>query len=460
MITLYLNHFRGFEDTFIPLEDVSFLLGENSTGKTSVLTALRVLCGHSAWVVGRFQIGDEVIGGFNDFASNGVPWFQIGYSRHDPAGEGRYDGVLLTFSGSGGKVPWVMDVRLRTSSTDIHFHWDGNLFYEKQAVVGDMAAAFRAWTRLDPSCEGLPMVEDESPDQDSPMGMIIALHAQESASYEERMTARMQTMDKAAGDYRRALLKAPGGPLPAVPVFPEMEKPPRSFPTNMSWIDDFQWLAPIRAKPRRSYDAVAQGYSPEGDHVPWQLRGLSDQSKLRNNLRDYGTRSGLYDDVETRKFGDTEDAPFELRVRLGDLTPNVVNVGYGVSQVLPVIAGVVDPGLRGAWFALQQPEVHLHPRAQAALGELLFEAALPPQGKRFLVETHSDYVIDRFRYRMRKAAEKGEPPLRVQVLFFERAGGKNVVHRMQLTADGEYPETQPAAFRAFFLEEELRNLGY
>ena len=69
MITLYLNHFRGFEDTFIPLDDVSFLVGENSTGKTSVLTAMRVLFSSGTWVMGRFQVDDEVVGGFNDLGA-------------------------------------------------------------------------------------------------------------------------------------------------------------------------------------------------------------------------------------------------------------------------------------------------------------------------------------------------------------------------------------------------------
>jgi predicted ATPase len=125
-----------------------------------------------------------------------------------------------------------------------------------------------------------------------------------------------------------------------------------------------------------------------------------------------------------------------------------------------VVTSVLDPDLRGAWYALQQPEVHLHPRAQAAMGDLLFDMALSPNDKRFFVETHSDYVVDRFRYRMRKAAEKGELAPHAQVLFFERAGGKNIVHPIPLAPDGEYPEAQPDGFRAFFLEEELRNLGY
>jgi hypothetical protein len=464
MITLYLNHFRGFEDTFIPLTDVTFLVGENSTGKTSVLTALRVLCGHAAWVAGRFQVGDEVVGGFNDFASNGVGWFQLGYFRHEPAGEGRYDAALLTFRGSGASMPRVVDVRLRAGSDSVRFlDEQGAFFYSKRIVPGPFEESFQEWAGGDPlSTHGLSVLASDIQEL-RPSLMVSVLLTQEVTAYSrqmEELDQQRQALLDAQEEWLKQIRRGPPTPPPPINLPLTTPEVPRVLPTEMNWVDDLGWLAPIRAKPRRSYDAVAQPYSPEGDHIPWRLRSLSDRSKLREHLRAYGTGSRLYEDIETRKFGDTEDAPFELRVKLGDRTPNLINIGYGVSQVLPIVASVTDPSRPGKWFAIQQPEVHLHPRAQATLGEVFFDAALAPQSKRFLIETHSDYIVDRFRYRMRTAAEKGEPVPKAQVLFFERHGDKNVVHRMVLGPDGQYPEDQPEAFRAFFLQEELRNLGY
>ena len=464
MITLYLNHYRGFEDTFIPLDDVTFLVGENSTGKTSVLTALRALSADGIWALGRFQLNDEVVGGFSDFASNGVAWFQIGYFRRERGEKTSYDAVLLTFAGRGSNIPWVMDVRLRSANTDVHFHWDGDdLSFEKKPASGSVEEGFRAWTKLEPSSsEGLSAIDVDGPNPHTPMGMITGLFAHESASYNEQMDAYCEASDTQAQKVTalaHAAHSGIGASVPEVPPLPARPSFPSPFPFDLSWTGNLEWLAPIRAKPRRSYNSVAESYSPEGEHIPWTLRSLSERSKLRERLRDFGTQSGLYDDVGTQGFGDTEDAPFEVRVRLGDRTPNLINVGYGVSQVLPVVASVLNPSSRGAWFALQQPEVHLHPRAQAALGDQIFEMALPPHNKRFLIETHSDYVVDRFRFRMREAGKTG-PPLRAQVLFFERVEGGNIVHRLPLAEDGEYPKDQPEAFRAFFLTEELQNLGY
>ena len=79
---------------------------------------------------------------------------------------------------------------------------------------------------------------------------------------------------------------------------------------------------------------------------------------------------------------------------------NLIDVGYGVSQVLPLLVELL-PILSGAsLFLLQQPEVHLHPSAQAALGSL-FCTTVRASGRQLIVETHSEYIIDRIRMDIR-----------------------------------------------------------
>ena len=68
-------------------------------------------------------------------------------------------------------------------------------------------------------------------------------------------------------------------------------------------------------------------------------------------------------------------------------------------------------------FLLQQPEVHLHPRAQAALGSLFCNLAA--SGKQIIVETHSDYVLDRVYMDIRDSKTDLEAD-DVSILYFER----------------------------------------
>lgn len=76
---------------------------------------------------------------------------------------------------------------------------------------------------------------------------------------------------------------------------------------------------------------------------------------------------------------------------------NVADVGYGISQILPVIV----QGLlmrRGGVYMVQQPELHLHPDAQAGLAD--FFLYLSSYGVRVVIETHSEYLLIRLRRRL------------------------------------------------------------
>jgi predicted ATPase len=76
---------------------------------------------------------------------------------------------------------------------------------------------------------------------------------------------------------------------------------------------------------------------------------------------------------------------------------NVADVGYGISQVLPVIVqGLLTRP--GGVYMVQQPELHLHPDAQAGLADFFLYLSL--YGIRVIVETHSEYLLIRLRRRL------------------------------------------------------------
>ena len=81
---------------------------------------------------------------------------------------------------------------------------------------------------------------------------------------------------------------------------------------------------------------------------------------------------------------------------------NLVDVGFGYSEVLPLAAVLwatcVRPGMQGRdgapLVAIEQPELHLHPAAQARLARMLVEAVSGSGGGRIIVETHSESLIN------------------------------------------------------------------
>lgn len=218
-------------------------------------------------------------------------------------------------------------------------------------------------------------------------------------------------------------------------------------------------FAPIRTRPLRTYDPIQGLESPEGSHIPTILASTllsepEEWTKLADALAEFGRSSGLFSQVEVRRLGSSESDPFQIRVHIGGKTINLVDVGYGVSQIIPIVVDSLR-GHRGGTFLLQQPEVHLHPRAQAELGSFLGMLA-KEQEKRFVVETHSDHLVDRIRMDVRDR-KNGLGPDDVSLLYFDRSNGEGRIHQLELDARGNLVNV-PLGYRSFFLDEERRFL--
>ena len=131
-----------------------------------------------------------------------------------------------------------------------------------------------------------------------------------------------------------------------------------------------------------------------------------------------------------------------------------MDVGFGVSQVLPVLAALfrVDgPSM----FLLQQPELHLHPSAQAALGSLFCRTA--EAGRQLIIETHSEYIIDRIRMDIRDRRTTLKPD-DVSIVFFERSDIDVRIRSLQFDDQGNVLGA-PSGYGQFFMDEARRSVG-
>jgi len=218
-------------------------------------------------------------------------------------------------------------------------------------------------------------------------------------------------------------------------------------------------FAPIRPSPRRTYDPVRTSPSPEGSHVPMVLAELSNDRSgkgwidLRSGLTKFGKKSGLFEQIDVVRKGNKESDPFQIGVKSGANSFNLVDVGYGVSQVLPILVDTIQRSGTNDVFLLQQPEVHLHPSAQAELGS--YFAQQVKKNGRFVIETHSDFIVDRIRMEVRKKTLRPED---VSLLYFERAKSGATIHHLELANDGSIMNP-PKGYREFFLNESDRLLG-
>lgn len=90
------------------------------------------------------------------------------------------------------------------------------------------------------------------------------------------------------------------------------------------------------------------------------------------------------------------------------------DVGEGITQLLPIVVGVLD--LNRGILAIEQPELHIHPRIQVAVGDLLIEGIQKSDAKKkgdpksLLIETHSEHLLYRLLKRIRQTSADELPP--------------------------------------------------
>ena len=132
---------------------------------------------------------------------------------------------------------------------------------------------------------------------------------------------------------------------------------------------------------------------------------------------------------------------------------NLMDVGYGVSQILPLLVELLSDD--ESLFLLQQPEVHLHPSAEAALGSLFCSTAA--SGRQLIVETHSEYIVDRVRMDIRDRTTHLKPD-DVSLLFFDRTDLDVRIHSLRFDEQGNLLDA-PDGYGQFFMNETRRSIG-
>ena len=422
---------------------LTLLVGENSTGKTSFLAmvrAMREVAFESK--VPDFREPPYDLGSFDEIAYNrargGAKSFEASFSGDSlpelihaslPANE------LLTFAAtfeSLNGVPYPINRRLSA----------GNRLLEVSQSTMRMVVSDREVLVKTP--ERLPL---HDVNQLPPFFSLVSRWQRGERWSEENSEGSRNTLTEL--DINQIL------GLAAI-------SPPVSF---VGWGLNHTFAgAPVRSTPKRTYDPSRPFQDPEGEYIPTFLVNVSrrDQekwSRLKVALEEFGRSSGLFDEISIQSLGKSEGSPFQLHVRksggrLKGRRRNLIDVGYGVSQVLPVLIELLRED-HASMFLLQQPEVHLHPTAQAALGSLFCQIA--SWNRQIIVETHSDYLLDRVRMDVRDRKTNLKPE-DVSILYFEPDGLDVRIHSLELDEDGNIVNP-PLGYRQFFMEEMRRSIG-
>ena len=242
---------------------------------------------------------------------------------------------------------------------------------------------------------------------------------------------------------------------------------PENMPEDYGrYLRSVNYLGPLRSVPERSYRLSSENDSSAG------ITGI--QGELSANVLYYNAR--FRREVNYWFTEDKFDIPYELNViKLGeeslagehitialtdkrtDTQVTLADVGYGINQILPVIIeGVASQ--EGAILCVEQPEIHLHPRLQANIADLMIDTIADENGKRkqWIVETHSELLILRLQRRIREGKIS---PDDVSVLYVDPNDDSvegSAIKVLRLGEDSYFKDPWPDGFFDEALKEELQ----
>lgn len=211
----------------------------------------------------------------------------------------------------------------------------------------------------------------------------------------------------------------------------------------------FNYISSFRLKPERTYTqkTVSEPVQSNGDNsitqvFHWKTIEPARFRRLIRQLRDMQLLAGL----SIKKY---RGGRYEVRIKTKSLATwaSLVDVGFGISQFLPVI--VADLQLpKGSTLVIDQPELHLHPSAQAQLGDY-FAYQINKHNACYFIETHSEYLLNRVRALIVKAVIS---PSDVAVYYFDNHGDCVDIHQVRFTKDGRILDAPKSFFDTYMID--------
>ena len=433
--SMSLSNFRGFKsEAEIPLAPLTFLVGPNSSGKSSLFAAIALLA----------QSDIDL----RDPLTSDVSWD----GRLVDAGS-FFDAVF------GHKTNLTIKIAVELSTSPVSFRpWGARTPVTGRSTPVRLTVGLRKGGKkqlgvvssisLADVTSGRDLTMDLIPRRPrSPSKLIVKVGQQTF-----QMSGAIERSDRASGRQFTKRLKE------TIRAQSKRDRGAaagwrRIYQLCTSWafqgfLMTIQRVSSGRSSPKRWYPlsggqrSVYEQFPSRFDSVDPTLIGqaLGAESRKKSKVARLERFLGTLD------IGSKLDAsplsPYHSAIRIKDnrtgVISNLIDVGYGASQIIPVVAAC-ESGFHGPLF-VEQPEIHLHPRAQGEVADLLIDTS---RRRQVFVETHSVHLINRARL----AIVKGSLSARdVLVLYVNRDRSGSHVRDIPILEDGEFATKWPEGF--------------
>ena len=220
-------------------------------------------------------------------------------------------------------------------------------------------------------------------------------------------------------------------------------------------LDSIVYLGPLRSNPERIYTVQRMDRSSTG------VRGEFTHELLSSNSRFVQLANSWFNSFEipyimtVDNFGVADVTGEYISIGLVDKRTNtkvtLADVGFGINQILPIIVEALTTSPRHSIFSplstvvcVEQPEIHLHPKLQAAIADLMIATSLGPRGKQWIIETHSELLMRRIQRRIGEGKITAQDVSVIYVDPKEYTG--STIQLLRLDENGDFVDDWPSGF--------------
>ena len=424
--SITIENFKGISNAVeIPIRPITLLFGKNSSGKSTVLQALRYLdfIYHTELERIRGYESDgqiKMVGGHNiDLAD-----FRSLVHRHDLARKIR---VRITYAPKeeGEKSYLLWDEVITSWGEDTHL---------KEPTLGK--------THVESILLGCKINNEEIcfiTSGEKPYKTVVG------SNREKLDPIKLKFKPDELSDYELSLMRLDEAFVKTI-LEKELEKPKK--------LHAIRHLGPFREVP---FDDDDDEGAPMTNESLWEKgagawKAIKQDSKLLEQTNSY------MQDVLKLRYSINQLQPQSTKLlhykdndEDNGIDVGLSDVGIGISQLIPVVVGALDNSQTYGIFAVEQPELHLHPALQVALGDVFIDAIKDNNNNRtILIETHSEHLVLRLLRRVHETSSK-----RVKTEYTLTPDDLSVVVQstpegeftsVSVTKDGDFDEPWPEGF--------------
>ena len=240
--------------------------------------------------------------------------------------------------------------------------------------------------------------------------------------------------------------KAKDGKKEAVEIYREFEKI-----IERKFVDKFFYLKSIRGTEERDKEIgePPQSVGLHGEFLTDVLAYIRDDTEYKIPREKIGYWGSMFEfeNIFSKLIRSPKYA-VNLTDKRTDVQSNIVDVGFGTNQILPVIVQCFCAP-KGSLIMIEEPEIHLHPRNQAKLADLLINVV--NYGQQLIIETHSEHILLRLQRRIVEGKISPDD-IAIHSFYFDEDAKNNKTERIWIDELGRFKERIPGFFEEEFEE--------